>query len=165
MRVVSNTSPVSNLAIIGRLDVLRLQFDKIRIPGAVRSELSRLEHPDGRQAVEEAISQGWIEVEQVIESHLARNLASSLDAGEAEAIALASESASDLLIMDESAGRAAARNLGITMTGTLGILLKEKRAGRLTSMREEMDRLVAEAGFFISGRVRQSFLGAAAEIE
>lgn len=163
MRVVSNTSPVSNLAIIGRLDVLRLQFEKIRIPGAVRKELSRLEHPAGRQAVEGAISQGWIEVEQVIESHLALNLASSLDAGEAEAIALASESSADLLIMDESAGRAAARNLGITMTGTLGVLLKEKRAGRLTSMGEEMDRLVAEAGFFISDRVRQSFLEAAGE--
>jgi predicted nucleic acid-binding protein len=65
--------------------------------------------------------------------------------------------------MDESVGRAAARNLGITMTGTLGVLLKEKRAGRLFSMREEMDRLVNDAGFFISGRIRQSFLEAAGE--
>lgn len=65
--------------------------------------------------------------------------------------------------MDESAGRAAARNLGIHMTGTLGVLLKEVRAGRLFSMKEEMDRLVNEAGFFISNRVRQLFLEAAGE--
>lgn len=94
---------------------------------------------------------------------LARNLAASLDAGEAEAIALASGSSADLLIMDESAGRAAARNLGIAMTGTLGVLLKEKRAERLPSMGAEMERLVNEAGFFISDRIRQLFLEAAAE--
>jgi uncharacterized protein len=163
MRVVSNTSPISNLAIIGRLDVLLRQFETIRIPGAVRRELARLEHQAGSQSIKQALSQGWIQVEAETASDLARNLASSLDAGEAEAIALASQSAADLLIMDESAGRAAARNLGITMTGTLGVLLKEKRAGRLSSIREEMDRLVADAGFFISGSVRQSFLEAAGE--
>ena len=163
MRVVSNTSPISNLAIIDRLDVLSHQFGTIRIPEAVRRELSRLEHPAGRQAIAQAITQGSIQIESASASELARSLASSLDAGEAEAIALASESAADLLIMDESAGRAAARNLSIAMTGTLGVLLREKREGRLPSMREEMDRLVNEAGFFISGRVRQSFLEAAAE--
>ncbi len=163
MRVVSNTSPISNLAIIGRLDVLSRQFGTICIPGGVRRELARLEHDEGSRSIEQALQQGWIQVEATVAGDLARNLASTLDAGEAEAIALASGSAADLLIMDESAGRAAARNLGITMTGTLGVLLKEKRAGRLTSMREEMDRLMNEAGFFISNRVRHLFLEAAGE--
>jgi predicted nucleic acid-binding protein len=163
MRVVSNTSPISNLAIIDRLDVLLHQFGTIRIPEAVRRELLRLEHQAARQAIEQALTKGWIQIESGTPSDLARNLALSLDAGEAEAIALASESAADLLIMDESAGRAAARNLGIGITGSLGVLLKEKREGRLPSMREEMDRLVNDAGFFISGRVRQLFLEAAAE--
>ena len=163
MRVVSNTSPISNLAIIGRLDVLSHQFGTILIPEAVRRELSRLEHQAGRQAIEQALTQGWIQIEPTTPSDLARNLASTLDAGEAEAIALASESAADLLIMDETAGRAAARNFGITMTGTLGVLLKEKREGRLALIGEEMDRLVNDAGFFISGRIRQLFLEAAVE--
>jgi uncharacterized protein len=163
MRVVSNTSPISNLAIIGRLDVLLHQFGAIWIPEAVHRELSRLEHQAGRQAIEQALTQGWIQIESAKPSDLARNLASSLDAGEAEAIALASESAAKLLIMDESAGRAAARNLGITMTGTLGVLLKEKRGGRLASIEKEMDRLVNDAGFFISGRIRQLILEAAEE--
>lgn len=163
MRVVSNTSPISNLAIIGRLGILSRQFGTIWIPEAVRRELARLEHQAGRESIKQALSQGWIQIESATPSDLARNLASSLDAGEAEAIALASQSAAALLIMDESAGRAAARNLGIAMTGTLGVLLKEKREGRLPSMGEEMDRLVTDAGFFISGRVRQSFLEAAKE--
>lgn len=163
MRVVSDTSPISNLAIIGRLEILARQFGKVSIPSTVHRELSRLEHDAGSRAIRDALTQGWIQVETTATSDLARNLASSLDAGEADAIALASESAADLLIMDESAGRSAARNLGITMTGTLGVLLKEKRAGGLDSMREEMDRLVIDAGFFISGSIRQSFLEAASE--
>lgn len=163
MRVVSNTSPISNLAIIGRLDALSRQFGKVSIPGAVGRELARLEHDTGRRAIDQALQQGWIAVEPVAAIDLARNLASTLDAGEAEAIALASGSAVDLLIMDESAGRSAARNLGVTIAGTLGVLLKEKRAARVSSMREEMDRLVNEAGFFISDRIRKLFLDAAGE--
>jgi predicted nucleic acid-binding protein len=65
--------------------------------------------------------------------------------------------------MDESAGRAMARILGLNLTGTLGILLNEVRAGRLTSMRGEIDRLVECAGFFVSHRVRLRFLEAAGE--
>ena len=164
MRVISNTSPISNLAIVGRLEILARQFGKARIPSAVHRELSRLEHDAGSRAIRDASFQGWIQVETTATSDLARNLAFSLDAGEADAIALASESAADLLIMDESAGRLAARKLGITMTGTLGVLLKERRAGRLTSMKEEIDRLVIDAGFFISRSIRQSFLEAASEI-
>jgi predicted nucleic acid-binding protein len=50
----------------------------------------------------------------------------TLDAGESEAIAMSLECPADLLIMDESSGRAMARNLKIRITGTLGVLLKAK---------------------------------------
>lgn len=163
MRVVSNTSPVSNLAIIGKLDVLGRQFGTIHIPRAVQAELDRLEHEAARWSIHQALAAGWLKVEPVTSSDLARHLESFLDAGEAEAIALASGSGSDLLIMDESAGRAAARDLGLDMTGTLGVLLREKRAGRLSSMGAEMDRLVGEAGFYLSEKVRMRLLEAAGE--
>jgi predicted nucleic acid-binding protein len=65
--------------------------------------------------------------------------------------------------MDESAGRAVARNLDLEVTGTLGVLLKAKRAGQLPSLRDAMDRLVKVAGFFVSARVRQFFVEAAGE--
>jgi len=44
MRVVSNTSPLSNLAIIGRLDLLKQRYGTVRIPPAVARELSALSH-------------------------------------------------------------------------------------------------------------------------
>ena len=163
MQVVSNTSPVCNLAIIGRLDVLRGQFGAIQIPEAVRVELARLEHSGGRQAIDQAYADGWIRIQRLTSSDLSGVLSSSLDAGEAEVIALAIESRANLLVIDETAGRAMARSLAITHTGTLGILLKEKREGRIPSLGIEMDRLASDAGFFLSPRVRRTFLDAAGE--
>ena len=49
---------------------------------------------------------------------------------DSEAIAMSLEWPADLLIMDESSGRAMARNLNIRITGTLGLLLKAKRDGQ-----------------------------------
>ena len=69
----------------------------------------------------------------------------------------------DLLIMDESSGRAMARNLKIRTTGTLGLLLKAKRDGQIPSLEFEMDRLIRDAGFFVSDCVRNAFLVEAGE--
>ena len=58
MRVVSDTSPVSNLAIVGRLEFLRRLHGQITIPPTVPTELSRLRHDAGRAAVEKALADG-----------------------------------------------------------------------------------------------------------
>ena len=163
MRVVSNTSPISNLAIVGRLEILRHQLGNLLIPPAVRAELSRLDHPGGRRAVEQAFADGWIRIEAIRDAGLFKTLVASLDAGEAEAICLASNQEGSLLVMDESAGRSAARNLEIRVTGTLGVLLKERHRGGIDSIRDEMDRLVNEAGFFVSKQIRETVLKAAGE--
>src|SRR5438552_2544298 len=46
MLVVSNTSPLSNLAILNRLDILREQFGHLLVPTAVQRELSQLSNPE-----------------------------------------------------------------------------------------------------------------------
>jgi predicted nucleic acid-binding protein len=163
MQVVSNTSPLSALAIIGRLGLLRAQFGTIRIPKAVWTELSRLEHESGKQALEQAQAEGWIQVHETANRPMVGILSTTLDAGESEAIAMALEWPADLLLMDESSGRAMSRNLNIRITGTLGVLLKAKRDGEIPSLKSEMDRLVQDAGFFVSDRVRNTFLAEAGE--
>lgn len=163
MLAVSNTSPISNLAVTGNLEVLRRQFGEIVIPEAVRLELEKLDHTLGRRAIERACAEGWIKVLKLKHRDLTNVLTTMLDAGEAEAIALAVELRANLLIIDESAGRAMARPLGIELTGTLGVLLKEFRLGRIPSMREAMNDLVNKAGFFVSFNVRRKFLEAAGE--
>jgi predicted nucleic acid-binding protein len=49
MLVVSNTSPISNLAVIGQLELLRGQVGSVVIPPAVHEELGRNPHPAARQ--------------------------------------------------------------------------------------------------------------------
>jgi uncharacterized protein len=60
MRAVSNTSPLSNLAIIGRLDLLKQRYGMVRIPPAVAAELSRLSHVAGKAHITAALTEGWL---------------------------------------------------------------------------------------------------------
>ncbi|MCF8450371.1 MAG: DUF3368 domain-containing protein [Taibaiella sp.] len=60
----------------------------------------------------------------------------SLDIGEASAIALAIELRDCLLVIDDLKGRKIAHHLGISITGTLGVLIEAKQAGVIPSVKE-----------------------------
>jgi len=149
MPVVSNTSPILNLAIIGELSLLRDQFGEILIPGAVLEELRVKEHLPGSQGVRDAIKAGWIRIERVKQDPLVIAMQRDLDKGEAEAIALAMQVNAGWVLMDERDGRKAARSMKLKVVGVLGILLKARREGRLRSLKEAMDRLREKAGFYV----------------
>jgi predicted nucleic acid-binding protein len=55
-----------------------------------------------------------------------------LGAGESEAIALAQQLKAEVLLMDERDGSAVARQLGLTVAGTLGILVLAAERGFLS---------------------------------
>lgn len=65
MLVVSNTSPLLSLAIIGQLSLLREQFVEILIPPAVLAELRVDERLPGSAALREALDASWLRVEEV----------------------------------------------------------------------------------------------------
>ena len=75
MVVASNTSPISNLVVIGRLSLLRSQFREIWIPGAVQSELHQLSDPAPVEEIQQALQDGWIKPRALREDHIARLLA------------------------------------------------------------------------------------------
>jgi hypothetical protein len=150
MRVVSNASPVLNLAIIDRLSLLREQFGGIWIPSAVLEELRPEQDLPGSQAVREAIQAGWMRIEAVKNLPLVRVLQRDLDKGEAEAIALALQLKAEWTLLDEREGRRTAKSLGLKVTGVLGILLRAWQEGNLPSLRTAMDELREKAGFRIS---------------
>lgn len=153
MPVVSDTSPVLNLAIIGRLFLLRQQFGEIWIPSAVLEELRVGEDLPGSQRVREAIESGWLRVEEVKDWALVQVLQRDLDKGEAEAIALALQVKAEWTLLDEREGRRVAKSLGLKVTGVLGILLRAWREGELPSLRRAMEELREKAGFRIGAEL------------
>lgn len=163
MLVISDTSVISNLAIVDLLGVLKRQHGLVVIPDAVADELAQAKDPLSAQRIETAFQEGWIvrEVLSAEEINFASTL--KLDLGEASAIALAFFRKADLLCIDERKGRAVAGGLGLSITGLLGMLLLEKNAGRLVSMRDCLRELVDRADFFISPSLMKSVIEAAGE--
>src|SRR4051794_1829940 len=162
MRAVSNTSPLSNLAIIGRLDLLQRRYGVVRIAPAVASELAALSHNAGRERIEAALSAGWLVVEK-LEQASPPQLSFPLDLGETEAISLARQLKSDVLLMDERRGREAARQFGLIVAGVLGELVYAKLLGWIPNVQEEIRQLRKEAGFFIDAGVERFILSQTGE--
>lgn len=150
MPVVSNTSPILNLAIVDQLELLHRQFDEILIPHAVLDELKIDEERPGSQAIRGAISSGWIQAQGVSNEPLAQLLKQTLDRGEAEAIALSVELTADWILLDEREGRKVAKSLGLKVTGVLGILLRAQQTGEIKSLQPIIDELINKAGFRIA---------------
>jgi predicted nucleic acid-binding protein len=150
MPVVSNTSPILNLAIIGQLDLLRQQFGEVLIPPMVRQELKVDTELPGVEPIRLALQNRWLQVVELSNTDMARALRRDLDNGEAEAIALALQLKLTTILIDEHDGRTAAKAMGLVPVGVLGVLLRAKRAGTLNSVVTAMRALQDQAGFFIN---------------
>ncbi len=150
MPVVSNTSPILNLAIIGQLDLLRQQFSDVLIPPMVWQELKVDTELPGVEPIRLALQNRWLQVVELSNADMARALRRDLDNGEAEAIALALQLKLTTILIDEHDGRAAAKAMGLVPVGVLGVLLRAKRTGTLNSVVTAMQALQDQAGFFIN---------------
>ncbi|WP_437911505.1 DUF3368 domain-containing protein [Sorangium sp. So ce302] len=157
--VLCNTSPLLYLHQLGRLDLLPDLYQRITIPKAVAHELRegmRLGH-----AVPRVEDLPWLAVEEVEHASLLR-LVADLDAGEREVLALAAGRPASLLLLDDGQARRYATMLGLTFTGTLGVLLRAKQRGFLDRVSPCLDRLQA-LGFRIAPALRASVLELAGE--
>jgi hypothetical protein len=161
MIVVSDTSPMTNLAAIDQLDILRRLFGSLLIPEAVWSELGRggVAWP-GRDEVETA---SWVKKAVVSDRTLVAALDRDLDRGEAEAIALACEAEASLVLLDEREGRRAALRLGLRCVAVVGVLLEAKERGMVESVQPHLDALRDRAGFYLADDVYRHALVLAGE--
>lgn len=146
--IVSNTSPIINLACIDRLDLLPTLFDEIAIPDAVFHEIAvAVPNAPGASDVRMA---PWIHRHPVVDRPLVTSLRLELDPGEAEAIACAVETNAKFLLIDERRGRLVAQRLGLPVMGLIGALLLARKRGLIKSIRSPLDDLRRVAGFWIS---------------
>ena len=161
MIVVSDTSPLSNLFIIGRLDLLHQLFEKIVVPTAVMNELLELE----KRGIDLSLIRNapWIEVVEVKHKDSIQKLLIDLDRGEAEAIVLAESMHADWLLIDETKGRNIAKLHGLRIVGLLGILLLAKEKGLISSVKPLITELISKAKFRIDDGLYHKIISLAQE--
>ena len=147
MSVVSNASPLINLARIDQLDLLPRLYGELLIPEAVWEEV--VIEGAGQPGADEVKAATWIKIQAVANRSLARALRQELDAGEAEAIILALEVEAELLLMDERVGREISQHLGVRYTGLIGILIEAKHKGLIGDVKPYLNTLRDVAGFHI----------------
>lgn len=126
MIVVSDTSPIHYLVLIRAVHVLPMLFGEVLIPRTVASEPSHARAPDEVRAWFQSLPP-WVKIRAPFNVGTIERL----DPGEAEAIALTFELGADLLLIDDSAGKRAAKRLGIMSIGTLAILDHAAQQGML----------------------------------
>ena len=164
MKVVSDSSVLIGLSSIGRLALLHDKYpDGVLIPVAVWTEV--VEQGEKRPGARKVDQADWITVYDVKNWEMVQILKMELDEGEAEAIALAREVEADVVLLDERDARRAAKHLGLRVLGTVGILVWAKRGGKITSLRENLDKLKSIAKFRMSQSLYERVLGEAGEQE
>ena len=161
MIVVSNTSPLTSLAAIGQLDLLRRLYARLHIAQGVWEELNA----GGRRwpGCDQVAAADWVERHTVQNYALVTALQRDLDRGEAETIALALELGADLTLLDEKEGRHAARRLDLRVVGVVGVLLEAKANGTVSTIRPHLRALRQTAGFYLSEPLYQHALALAGE--
>jgi predicted nucleic acid-binding protein len=161
MIVVSNTSPLTNLAAIGQFALLHRLYSELHIAYGVWDELNA----GGKRwpGRDEVATADWIQRHAVQNRDLVTVLRRDLGRGEAESIALALELNADLILLDEEEGRHAAQRLGLRVMGVVGILLEAKASGAIDRLRPYLDALRQAAGFYLSEPLYQSALMLAGE--
>jgi hypothetical protein len=148
--VVSDTSPISNLIVVGHIHLLPQLFGTVIIPDVVYQEL--LANGDNHPVTQTLQTVEWLDMHSVSNQNQVDVLMRdrNLDPGEANAIVLAQELQANQLLIDERLGRNEAKRQGLRVTGILGILLAAKGQNLLTAVRPVMDALIHQASFRIS---------------
>jgi predicted nucleic acid-binding protein len=134
--VVSDTTPLHYLILIGRDSVLQTLYGEIIVPPAVLEELA---HPAAPQDISAWAKSppAWLTVRapQSIPQHF-----DNLDLGERQALALAKEIHAELVLLDDKVARRCAERESLRVKGTLGVVADAAKAG-LLNFRQTVDLL------------------------
>jgi uncharacterized protein len=161
--VVSDTSPILNLARINRLQLLASLYREIVIPSAVYEELAA--STGDLAATADFASSPWIVVATVQDQERVKQLRKILDYGEAEAVILAIERKADLFLVDERCARRTASSEGLAVRGLLGVIGHAKRAGLIDAAKPLLDELIHVARFWIGPALYAEALAAFGEAD
>ena len=161
MIIVSDTTPLSELSKVGKLDLLHAVFGKVIIPQQVYEELTTGNHP----AVLAVKSSSWLEIRAISNTQLIEQLQleTDLDLGECSAIILAEELKAGQLLIDEKAGRKVAISRGLPIIGLVGVIILAKDQGLIDNVKDILDDLMSK-GTRISPKIYNYALITAREV-
>jgi predicted nucleic acid-binding protein len=147
--LVINTGPIiAVVAALGNLQVLKM-YQQVQVPFEVQQEL--LAGGAANFALPEFEAANWLhKCAKPVE--IGSLLQNTLDLGEAAVIQVALDENISTVCIDEAAGRRAARLHGLSITGSVGILLRAQREGYSFSLREAIARMKAH-GIWLSDTV------------
>ena len=156
--VIVNTSPLIVFNDLGKLDLLKNLYGQVIIPHAVYEELTAKssEHLISFEAFP------WIKVTRIQNELAKKFFETQLHAEEVEVMILAKEQSADLVIIDDANAKKHAKRLGITTTGTLGVLIKAKNEGFIDNLQPLIEEMQFN-GFYISKSIVDACLRLAGE--
>lgn len=128
--IITDASCFILLDKIAGFDILRQCFQNVVTTPEIQQEFGS-ELPE------------WIEIRPVRDTTLQEVFKETVDPGEASAIALAMETSNGVLIIDDLKGRKLATKMALSFMGTLGLLVKAKEYGVITSVKPYLDRIQA----------------------
>jgi predicted nucleic acid-binding protein len=148
---VFDATPLIAFYQIGQLGLVQGLFLHTLVPPVVEREvapsLGMLPH--------------WIEVQDAIAMP---SFSRRLDAGEQAAIALAMQVSAGFVVLDDLAGRLTAAELGLTVVGSLGLLVRAKRNGLIREVRPMMAEMISNR-LYTSELLRREILELAGETD
>jgi predicted nucleic acid-binding protein len=147
--IISDTSCLIILTNIGELDLLKRVYGQIITTSDIEKEFGE-KLPD------------WIMIENVKDQSTQRILELQIDKGESSAISLALELSNSTLILDDFKARKIAQQLGLSVTGTIGVIVKAKLNGIIPSIKPYIEK-IKETNFRISDEIEIQALKQAEE--
>lgn len=149
-KVIVNSTPLIALCHVNQLDILQRLYGEIIIPQAVYKEISAKPDSICKKQVEASLD--WIHVES-IENELAKTMyKTQLHEGEVEVMILAKETDADIVIIDDANAKKHAKYLGLSVTGTLGVLIKAKNQGLIFELKPILEKMV-ENNIYLSDKL------------
>ena len=147
--IISDTSCFIILTNIGELELLQKVYGQIVTTPEIVAEF-------GEPLPE------WVEIAEVKDKYRQTILELQIDKGESSAIALALETPDSVVILDDYKARKIAERLGVTLTGTIGVIIKAKLNGTIPSIKPIIEK-IKQTDFRLSAEIESQALKEADE--
>ena len=104
----------------------------------------------------------WVQIISVTDKYKQQLLEMQIDKGESSALALALEIPGSTVILDDYKARKIAERLGITFSGTIGVIIKAKLKGIIPSIKPILEK-IKQTDFYLSAEIELQALKEAKE--